>query len=105
DAALLCAGWRGRLSLEDMLCAGNILYELFDGTLPPDTSDSVKIAFVIYEKFSDDIESMIQQSSHARRLQDIINTDDITFSCQKNTTDVLPILNDGMITNHNGKET
>ncbi|HYW35723.1 MAG TPA: 2-phosphosulfolactate phosphatase [Balneolaceae bacterium] len=105
DIALVCAGWRGRLSLEDMLCAGNIVYDLLGGTLPPQAKDVVGITFGLFEKFGDDIEGIIEQSDHARRLREIMDRQDITYSCKMNITDVLPVLNDGMITNSNGKET
>jgi len=103
--AIICSGWRGRLSLEDMLCAGNIVYDYYDGDLPECMPDSVNIAFGLYQKFGDDLEGMIMQSSHARRLHDIISPEDITYSCKVNYTDALPILEDGMIINRNGKET
>ncbi len=104
EISLICAGWRGRLSLEDLLCAGNIIYELNDGVLPEKAKDGVRVAFGLYEKFGDDIESAIKTSNHAVRLSEIINTDDITHSCKVNIADVLPILKDGIITNFNGKE-
>jgi 2-phosphosulfolactate phosphatase len=102
DIALVCAGWRGRLSLEDMLCAGNIIYDLYDGDLPPLVKDSVGIAFGLYKKFGDDIAGVVKQSNHARRLREFIDHDDITYSCKTNITDVLPVLKEGIITNLNG---
>lgn len=105
EIALLCAGWRGRLSLEDLLCAGNIIYDLNDGSLPKNACDGVRVAFGLYEKFGDDIEGVIKTSNHAVRLSEIIDTDDITHSCKSNISDVLPILKDGIITNFHGKET
>src|SRR5699024_9710275 len=44
EIVLVCAGWHGRLSLEDMLCAGNIISELYDGQLPALASDSTRVA-------------------------------------------------------------
>ncbi len=104
EIALICAGWRGRLSLEDMLCAGNIIYELCDGHLPDHAKDGVRVSFGLYEKFGDDVEAAVKTSNHAVRLRDIINPEDITHSCKTNITDVLPILKEGIITNSNGKE-
>ncbi len=104
DAVLVCAGWRGHLSLEDLLCAGNIIYELTSGNLPEAARDGIKVAFGLYEKFGDDIESTISSSSHARRLKDIIGTDDLTFCSQVNTMNVLPKLDEGIISDFYGKE-
>lgn len=104
DIVLICAGWRGQLSLEDLLCAGNIIYELSGGNLTEDAQDGVKIAFGLFEKFEDDIEQTVNTSNHARRLQGIIDPKDIAYSCNTSISDVLPVLNDGIITDSYGKE-
>ncbi len=103
--ALVCAGWHGRLALEDMLYAGNIIYELYGGQMPNPSTDSMKVAFELYKKYNDDIEGAVRQSDHAHRLKDLVATDDLSYCCQRDITDVLPMLSDGIITNHNGKET
>jgi 2-phosphosulfolactate phosphatase len=104
DIALVCAGWRGRLSLEDSLCAGNIIYELNEGKLPQKAKDGVRVAFGLYEKFSDDIQTAVKTSNHAMRLQGVIDEQDILHSCKLNVMDVLPVLNEGIITDFHGKE-
>jgi 2-phosphosulfolactate phosphatase len=104
EIALFCAGWQGRLALEDMLFAGNIIHELYGGQLPDPSTDSVKAAFELYQKYSDDIDSAIRQSDHARRLKDLVASDDLDYCCRRDVTDVLPMLSDGIITNYNGKE-
>lgn len=105
NIALVCAGWRGRLSLEDLLCAGTIISELYGDTLPPVASDGVRVAFGLYEKFGDDIETTIKTSNHALRLEAILDQRDILHCCNKSIMDVLPILNEGIITDFHGKET
>ncbi len=104
EAVLVCAGWRGRLSLEDMLCAGNIIYELCDGQLSAEARDGAKVAFGLYEKFGDDIENSIKTSNYAVRLKDIVSEEDLEYCCQRSITDILPVLNEGIITDINGKE-
>ena len=101
---LVCAGWRGRLSLEDLLCAGNIIYELTGGNLPNDALDGAKVAFGLYEKFGDDIEKTVQSSNHAHRLQDIVGTEDLSYCSRVNVMDVLPVMKEGIITDFHGKE-
>lgn len=103
DVVLVCAGWRGRLALEDMLCAGNIIYELSGGQLPDKTRDGAKVAFGLYEKFGEDIESCIKSSNYAVRLKDIVDEEDLSFCCQRSIMQVLPVLNEGIITDLNGK--
>lgn len=104
EVLLVCAGWRGRLSLEDILCAGNIIYELYSGKLPADARDGAKVAFGLYEKFGDDIENSIKTSNYAVRLKDIVSEDDLEYCCKRSITDILPVLNEGIITDINGKE-
>lgn len=101
---LVCAGWRGRLSLEDLLCAGNIIYELTHGELPDTAFDGAKVAFGLYEKFGDDIEKTVLSSNHAHRLQDIVGTEDLVYCSKVNAMDVLPVMKEGIITDFHGKE-
>ena len=98
DIVLVCAGWKGRLAFEDMLLAGNIIYLMSDGNLPNDSRDGAKVAFGLYDKYGDDISTVIHQSNHAMRLKDIIGTSDIDYCCQVDITDMLPRLKEGMIT-------
>lgn len=102
DIVLVCAGWKGRLAFEDILLAGNIIYKLSDGKLPEKARDGVRVAFTLYDTYKDNIAAIIQQSNHAERLKALIGTDDIEYCCQTDITDVLPYLNEGMITLKNG---
>ncbi len=98
DVVLVCAGWKGRLAFEDLLLAGNIIHLLSDGNLANDSRDGAKVAFGLYDKYGDDISTVIHQSNHAMRLKDIIGTSDIDYCCQVDITDMLPRLKEGMIT-------
>ena len=101
---LVCAGWRGRLSLEDLLCAGNIIYELTNGELPDIAFDGAKVAFGLYEKFGDDIEKTVLSSNHAHRLNDIVGMEDLSYCSSVNVMQVLPVMKEGIITDFHGKE-
>ena len=102
DIALVCAGWRGRMSLEDLLCAGNIIYEIVGNTLPETALDGAKVALGLYEKYGDDIEQAVQSSNHAKRLQNIVGEGDFMYCCKIDQLQVLPVMKDGMITDLNG---
>ena len=101
---IICAGWRGRLALEDMLCAGQIVYELGHGELPDNARDGAKVAFSLYEKYADRVDEVIRSSNHAMRLKELVNDEDVTYSCQLNTVDILPVLKDRMISLKHGKK-
>lgn len=103
EVVLVCAGWRGRLSFEDLLCAGNIIYELNSGELPARARDGAKVAFGLYEKFADDIENSIKSSNYAVRLKGIVSEEDISYCCQRSILQVLPVLKEGIISDLNGK--
>ena len=106
DIVIVCSGWKGRLSLEDLLLAGNIVYNLKGGVMNPEARDGAKVAFTIYEKFGNDLESVILNSNHASRLKELVmDTQDISYCCQINTTRVLPILKEGIITNRHVEKT
>ncbi|MEX2573006.1 MAG: 2-phosphosulfolactate phosphatase [Balneolaceae bacterium] len=105
DIVIVCSGWRGRLSLEDLLLAGNIIYKLSGGTLQPDARDGAKVAFSLYEKFGNDLQSVILNSNHATRLQELGGNEDISYCCQLNSSRVLPVLKEGIITNRYAEET
>lgn len=100
EIVIVCSGWKGRLSLEDLLLAGNIIFELSGGNLQPSARDGAKVAFTMFEKFENDLESVILNSNHATRLKElVVDTQDVAYCCMKNTTDVLPVLKEGIITN------
>lgn len=99
DIILICAGWRGRMAIEDLLFAGNVIYNLGNGSLPQEARDGSKVAFGLYEKFRDDISDVIRSSNHAERLKEIAGESDIDYCAQRDICDILPVLNDGIITN------
>lgn len=104
EIVLVCAGWHDRLALEDLLCAGNIISELTGGSLSTTAQDGAKVAFGLYEKFGDDIESTIKSSNYAVRLKDIVSEEDLLYCCQRNIMQVLPAMNEGIISDIHGKK-
>jgi len=104
DIVLVCAGWKGRLAVEDLLCAGNIIYELTGGKLPQKVQDGAKVAFSLYERFGDDIEKAAKTSNYAVRLKDIVSEEEISYCCQRSTMRVLPVMKEGIISDFYGKK-
>jgi 2-phosphosulfolactate phosphatase len=102
DIVLVCAGWKGRLALEDTLLAGAIIYKLNNGHISDSAPDGAKVAHLLYEKYQDDIASVILQSNHAVRLKNLIGADDIEYCCQMDICSFTPRLQDGIITIDNG---
>ncbi len=97
DIIIICAGWKSRLSLEDMLCAGLIIDRLNDGQLPADASDGAKLAHVLYKEYENDIELAVSQSNHAVRLKSLAEPSDISYCCRVDLLTVVPYMKDGII--------
>ena len=87
DALLVCSGWKGSTNLEDTLCAGAIVAGLQNFEYD---SDTVIIAKKLYEQSKGDILSLMQKSSHAKRLSGYDNVKDIEFCSQVDTQEILP---------------
>ncbi len=103
EIVLICSGWRGKISFEDTLFAGSIVYAVTGGQLPANAKDGVKIAFGMYEKYKDDLENSMLNSEHARRLAKILPGDDVKFCSTVNKFDVLPGMKDGILIDLNGQ--
>ncbi len=102
DILLLCAGWKGRLAVEDTILAGAIIHKLNNGTLPDDATDGTRVAFGLYEKYGENIEQVIMKSNHAARLVKLVGSDDIEYCCRRDICNLLPVLKHGIISINNG---
>ena len=89
DVTLICAGRQNRISLEDTLCAGLLLYRLWDGTEPDVTTDTAHIAFSQYLRDRDDVAQALRRSDNARRLAAMGAEADVQY-CMR--VDALPLL-------------
>lgn len=98
DLIVVCSGWKGRLSIEDMLCAGAIIHGLTDGKLWDTARDGAKIAFGLWEKYGADLQNVVNQSNHALTLRNLNLTDDISFCCNLNLFNAVPEFKEGIIT-------
>jgi len=99
EIILVCAGWKNRFSLEDTLCAGNIIFDLTEGKLPEDTSDGSVAAFSLYANYRNRVEEMIRSSNHAMRLKHLNVEEDLAYCSKVSILDILPVYSQGMITN------
>lgn len=102
EIILVCAGWKNRLSLEDTLCAGMIINKLNGGVLPEDARDGARVAYVLSERYKDQVEQVLQSTNHADRLRHLGYEKDISYCAQIDITDTLPILKEGTIKHHHG---
>ena len=92
DVIILCAGWQGRVNLEDTLFAGALVEKL--GLAYEVECDAAQAALVLYKTAKSDIEKFLSASSHVQRLKKFDIGKDITFCLTIDEYDAVPILRD-----------
>lgn len=78
---ILCAGWKGRLNIEDTLYAG-ALAELLQNDFTYE-DDATMAAASLYQHASSDLPGYLKKGSHAQRLAGFENHRDLEFCIQK----------------------
>ena len=92
---ILCAGWKGKVNLEDTLFAGALI-DLLGGEYSLDC-DAPKIALHLYEQARSDLQGFLKDSSHVKRLNRLHIEKDIAFCLECDRYDVVPVLRAGML--------
>ena len=87
---VVCAGWKGKVNLEDTLFAG-ALVELLKDNIEPDC-DAPLMAQHLYNQAKNDLVGFLQNSSHVKRLARLNIHKDIEFCLTPDQYTVLPIL-------------
>lgn len=90
DVMVLCAGWKGRVNMEDTLFAGALVARLKDSYAMAE--DSAIMAWRLYEQGKDNMAAYLSNSSHIKRLQRLGIQKDITYCLQHDLYDVVPVL-------------
>ena len=90
DVMVLCAGWKGRVNMEDTLFAGALVERLKDSYAMAE--DSAIMAWRLYEQGKDNLPAYLSNSSHIKRLQRLGIQKDITYCLQHDLYDVVPVL-------------
>jgi len=90
DVLLHCAGWKGKINLEDTLFAGAVIYGLkqmfeYDSDVPLMASNLYKLA-------KNDLKSAIEDSSHVSRLIKLGLEKDVDFCLKFDEYKVIPVL-------------
>lgn len=87
---ILCAGWKGRVNLEDTLFAGALIEKLKDVATPDD--DAPLAALHLYNEAKRDLVNYLNASSHVKRLNRLNIHKDIEFCLTADQYDVVPEL-------------
>ncbi len=90
DVLLLCAGWKGKINLEDTLFAGAII-EGLNGNFFSE-NDAAIAAKTLYSVAKNDMMGFLSNSSHVRRLKGLNIIKDISFCLKSDVYNVIPVL-------------
>ena len=95
SALIVCAGWKGRVNLEDSLFAGAVVEKLKD-YLGPDC-DAPLAARHLYNLAKNDLAGFLSESSHVKRLNRLNIHQDFEFCLTVDEYRVLPRIKNGKI--------
>jgi len=87
---VLCAGWKGKVNLEDTLYAG-ALVEATKSHIEA-ACDAPRMAQHLYNQAKTDMVAYLQNASHVKRLKKLNIEKDIAFCVTENTYPLVPIL-------------
>lgn len=87
---LVCAGWKNHASMEDTLFAGAVVSRL--KTVDSVLDDSAHLAEIVYLDAKENLDAYIADSSHAKRMQRLDISADITFCLQEDRVSVIPVM-------------
>jgi 2-phosphosulfolactate phosphatase len=93
---IVCAGWKGKVNLEDTLFAG-ALVEMLKDHIDPDC-DAPLAAQHLYNLAKENMLKFLSNSSHVRRLSHLDVHNDIEFCLTPDKYKVLPRLKDHVLT-------
>ncbi len=90
NVVIICAGWKGKVNLEDTLFAGALARKL-EGFFTWE-DDAVLAASELYANMQMDLYAHISRSSHYQRLAKLGIKEDIRFCLETDRFDAVPVL-------------
>ena len=95
NVLIVCAGWKGKVNLEDTLFAGAVVERLQDHVEPD--CDAPLAAQRLYNLAKPDLIDFLKNSSHVKRLNRLNIHKDIEFCLMNDLYTVVPVLKDGVL--------
>lgn len=92
---IVCAGWRGKVNLEDTLFAGAVMEKL-KNHIEPDC-DAPLAAQHLYNLAKDDMVKFLSNSSHVKRLNRLNIQKDIEYCLTPDQYQVIPCMERGVL--------
>ncbi|PGH39020.1 MAG: 2-phosphosulfolactate phosphatase [Candidatus Nephrothrix sp. EaCA] len=91
---IVCAGWKGRVNMEDTLFAGALI-ERLKQYLGSDC-DAPLLSQYLYNQAKGNMSDFLKDASHVQRLRNLGVDKDIEFCLQFDLYDVLPVMKNGI---------
>ncbi|HEY9007085.1 MAG TPA: 2-phosphosulfolactate phosphatase [Ohtaekwangia sp.] len=95
NVLVVCAGWKGKVNLEDTLFAGALVELLKEHTQPD--CDAPVAAQHLYNAAKNDLFDFLKDASHVKRLAKLNVYKDIQFCLTPDQYSVVPVLKDGVL--------
>jgi len=92
NVLIFCAGWKGKVNMEDTLFAGAVV-ELLKDEFEAEC-DAPQLAQIMYNNVKEDIYGNLKNASHVKRLSGFDIEEDIKFCLTVDKYDVIPVLLD-----------
>jgi 2-phosphosulfolactate phosphatase len=97
DVLLLCAGWKGRFSLEDSVFAGAVAQKLIDTGKFTTICDSALAAMDLWSLAKPNLAGYIKKAAQNERLSKINAADAIPYCLKMDITNIVPVFTDGAL--------
>lgn len=95
DILIVCAGWKGKVNLEDTVFAGALAEKLKDRF--SDACDAPLMARHLYNAAKVNLAKFLSESSHVRRLNKLNIHEDMEFCLTTDKFSVVPVLTNGVL--------
>ena len=99
DTTIVCSGTNGKFSLDDFICAGKIIYEAEKSSKDVSLDDFASAAYMAYSDHKEDVLSYVKMAFHYNYLISIGLSDDVRYSFQEDTLNIVPEYKNGKISN------
>ena len=99
NVILLCAGWKGKVCLEDSVFAGALASRLIESTRFTTICDSAIIVMDIWKFAEPDVLAYIDKAAQRSRLREKGLDDCIPFCHEADSTDAIPYLENDRLLN------
>ena len=92
NVLIVCAGWKNKFNMEDSICAGGIVHTLLNKAGYVAHEDSTIASKYLYLSAHSNFRSILKDSSHRKRLQNLGLQEDIKFCLTLNSFSLVPVM-------------